>query len=98
MRRLLLLCALSVGVANASTANLWYNLHTGKSRSFASAAAACRYIGTVPGRELSKDRGKCWKEGENGFPGFEMSEYWAEPKTCNLNHIEGEGALWLVIC
>ena len=91
MRRLLLLCALSVGVANASTANLWYNLHTGKSRSFASAAAACRYIGTVPGRELGKNRGKCWKDGENGFPGFEMSEYWAEPKTCNLNHIEGKG-------
>lgn len=77
--------------AHASTANLWYNLHTGKSRSFASAAAACRYIGTVPGRELGKNRGKCWKDGENGFPGFEMSEYWAEPKTCNLNHIEGKG-------
>ena len=92
MRRLLLLCALSVGVANASTANLWYNLHTGKSRSFASAAAACRYIGTVPGRELGKNRGKCWKDGENGFPGFEMSEYWAEPKTCDLKHIEGKGS------
>lgn len=79
-------------VANASTANLWYNLHTGKSRSFASAAAACRYIGTVPGRELGKNRGKCWKDGENGFPGFEMSEYWAEPKTCDLKHIEGTGS------
>ena len=80
------------GVANAETGKLWYNAHTGNRFSFSSPAAACAYIGTVPGRSLGKDRGKCWKEGENGFRGFEMSEYYAEEKTCEVESILNNGS------
>lgn len=82
---------LAVGAAHAGTGKLWHNAHTGDRLSFESPAAACGYIGTVLGRVIGKDRGKCWKEGENGFKGFEMSEYYATEKTCKTEYIKNNG-------